>query len=135
MTHGAVALLGTHEDFQSALGFGSHRFGIAAVVELVEGRISRDYRAFEGSDGLGNHVDTDLIGAPRFLEKARVFRVGLQALHNAIEGMRHFHGIGHRALDLFFEAGCAAIPELQRKVRGIDYRWSMARARFLANTF
>src|SRR6201993_272322 len=135
MANCAVAFLGAHENMEATLRLRSKGFGVVTVIKLIEWGIARDDRAFEGGDGLGDHIDGDLVGTPRFLEKFGIFWIRLEAFHNAVKGMSHFNRIGDGTLGLFLKAGCAAIPELQSEVRRIDYRGRMARTGFLANPF
>jgi hypothetical protein len=104
-----------------------------SIVEAIEKGIGDD-GAFEGGDGLSDQINGDLVGAPGFLDEPRLNGVRLKLLHDAIERMCHFDGIGDGTFGLFFEAGCAAIPELQGEVRRISHCGSMAIAGFLANT-
>jgi hypothetical protein len=72
--------------------------------------------------------------APSLPEKLAILGIGLQAVHNAVEGMGHFDGIGDGTFGLLFKRRGAAIPELQRTVGGVDDCRGMACASLAADT-
>ena len=133
MAYLAVRLLRVGENLQSALRGRRKRLLVMSIVIAVKGRIARKHGPFERSNGLGHKLDVDLVRAPRLPEEHYVFGVRQHALHNSVERVRHFDRIRHRSLRLLFQAGGAAIPELQGVVGRIDHRRRVPGAGLAAN--
>src|SRR5216683_1377893 len=122
VTRGTVALVGTAENFISALHTLINSMLICAKVPSVEWRITSHDCALICGNGPLHLVVCDWASAVGTLKRSDVGRVTCKARHYSSKAVGHLDRVLHRAFRLLFESILATIPELGRVIRDVDDR-------------